>query len=116
MKKIIFILTTICVLLSSCEKMLDVDSTRVVSDENMWEKMEDTRAGLLGIYALTKAALVDNNAFWLYGEVRTGEFVVPIRRDLMAISQQDLNANDETLEALRNWRRWYAVINAANVF
>lgn len=116
MKKILYVFTAVCISLSSCEKMLDVDSTRVVSDENMWEKMEDTRAGLLGVYALTKSALVDRNAFWLYGEVRTGEYSIPLRRDLMAISEQDLNANNETLEALRNWRRWYAVINAANVF
>ncbi|MGO1243948.1 MAG: RagB/SusD family nutrient uptake outer membrane protein [Sphingobacterium sp.] len=116
MKKIFYVLMVVCISLSSCEKMLSVDSTRVVSDENMWEKMEDTRAGLLGIYALTKSALVDHNAYWLYGEVRTGEYSVPVRRDLMAISQQDLNANNETLEALRNWRRWYAVINSANVF
>lgn len=102
--------------LAGCDKMLDIDSTRVVSEEHMWEKMEDTRAALMGIYAVTKSALVDRNAFWLYGEVRSGEYAIPSRQDLRAISNNDLNANDETLETLRNWRRWFAVVNAANVF
>src|SRR5690606_37860047 len=43
-------------------------------------------------------------------------FAIPLRGDLRAIAENELNANDETLEALRNWRRWYAVINAANIF
>lgn len=116
MKKILYVFVLFSLSLVSCSKMLDIDSTRVVSEEHMWEKMEDTRAALLGVYALTKSALVDRNAFWLYGEVRSGEYSVPVRRDLMAIAANQLTANDETLEALRNWRRWYAVINAANVF
>jgi len=115
MKKIFYFLAFLA-LSSSCNKMLDVESTRVVSEEYMWEKMEDTRGALMGVYALTKSALVDNNAFWLYGEVRSGDYAIPFRRDLKAIATNDLNANDATLEALRNWRRWYAVVNAANVF
>lgn len=102
--------------LAGCESMLDVDSTRTVSEKHTWERMEDTRAALMGVYALTKSALVDRNAFWLYGEVRSGDFAIPLRGDLRAIAENELNANDETLEALRNWRRWYAVINAANIF
>lgn len=116
MKKILYFLAILSLPFTSCDKMLDIESTRVVSEEYMWEKMEDSRTALMGVYALTKSALVDRNAFWLYGEVRSGEYAIPMRRDLKAISDNDLNANDETLEALRNWRRWYAVVNAANVF
>lgn len=116
MKKILYFLAILSLLFTSCDKMLDIESTRVVSEEYMWEKMEDSRTALMGVYALTKSALVDRNAFWLYGEVRSGEYAIPMRRDLKAIAANDLNANDETLEALRNWRRWFAVVNAANVF
>lgn len=116
MKKILYNLSFLILLSTGCSKMLDIDSTRVVSEENMWEKIEDTRAKLMGVYAMTKSALVDHNAFWLYGEVRSGEYAIPSRMDLRAIADNELNANDPTLEALRNWRRWYAAVNEANIF
>ncbi|ULT28018.1 hypothetical protein KUH03_16280 [Sphingobacterium sp. E70] len=65
--------------------MLDIDSSRTVKEENMWNALEDTRAGLMGIYGLTKAALDDNNGYWLYGDVRSGDFESPNRQDLKAI-------------------------------
>lgn len=99
-----------------CKNVLDIDSTRTVGEKNMWNKLEDTRAALLGTYALTRAALVDNNAFWIYGDVRSGEFSSPTRQDLKAVINNDLNASYPVLEALSNWRRWYAVINSANIF
>lgn len=99
-----------------CNKMLDVDSTRVVGEKNMWNSLEDTRAGLMGTYGLVRAALADHNAHWLYGDVRAGEFTSPARQDLRAIISQDLSASYPSLEALSNWRRWYAVINSANIF
>ena len=113
-KLIIFLLLTITC--ASCSKMLEIDSTRLVSEKNMWRSLEDSRAGLIGVYALTKAALGDHNAHWLYGEMRTNEFISPNREDLKAIAQNDLNAAYPSIEALSNWRRWYAVINSANIF
>lgn len=99
-----------------CEKMLDIDSTRTVSEENMWNKLEDTRAALMGVYGLTQTAMADHNAHWLYGDVRAGEFASPNRQDLKAIIENDLNGSYPSLEALSNWRRWFAVVNAANIF
>lgn len=116
MKRIWIYLLLSIGLLSSCEKMLDVDSTRLVSEENMWEKMEDSRAAILGVYALCKSALSDHNAIWLYGEVRSGEFSIPTRQDLKAIGSNDLKAPHESVLALQNWRRWYAVVNSATIF
>lgn len=116
MKKVLYYLMFLTLPLAGCSKMLDIDSTRVVSEEHMWEKMEDTRAALMGVYAVTKSALVDRNAFWLYGEVRSDEYAIPARMDLRAVASNNLNTNDQTLETLRSWRRWYAVVNAANVF
>lgn len=101
---------------SGCKKMLDIDSSRTVNEENMWNALEDTRAGLMGLYGLTKAALGDYNAYWLYGDVRSGDFESPNRQDLKAIINNDLKANYESLAALSNWRRWFAVVNAANIF
>lgn len=102
--------------LGGCEKMLDVDSSRVVGEKNMWNTLEDSRAAIMGTYGLVRAALVDHNAHWLYGDVRAGEFTAPTRQDLRAIISQDLTASYPSIEAISNWRRWYAVINSANVF
>ena len=103
-------------LIGSCEEMLDIDSTRVVGEQNMWNSLEDTRAALMGTYGLTRAALADNNAFWLYGDVRLGPFRSPVRQDLKAIIGNNLDASYPVVESLSNWRRWYAVINSANLF
>ncbi|MGH2622994.1 MAG: RagB/SusD family nutrient uptake outer membrane protein, partial [Sphingobacterium sp.] len=91
--------------------MLDIDSTRLVSEENMWLNMEDSRAALMGIYGLTKSALNDHNAHWLYGEVRSGDYAVPLRQDLKAIANSNLNASFGSMTDLKSWRRWYAVVN-----
>ncbi len=114
--RIILILMLITLLNAGCKKVLDIDSTRTVAEENMWNKLEDSRAALLGTYSLTRAALVDNNAYWIYGDVRSGEFSSPTRQDLKAVINNNLSASYPVLDALSNWRRWYAVINSANIF
>ncbi|WP_316823927.1 RagB/SusD family nutrient uptake outer membrane protein [Pedobacter miscanthi] len=116
MKKIILSSLAFLILLSGCSKVLDVDSVRTVSEKNMWNTLEDARAGLLGIYALSRAAMVDNNAHWLYGDVRPKTFTSPNRPDLNAIINNSLNASFPTLDALSDWTRWFAVVNAANLF
>ncbi len=106
----------VVLLTGGCQKMLDIDSKRVVGEKNMWNSLEDTRAALMGTYGLVRAAMADHNAHWLYGDVRAGEFTSPTRQDLRAIMTQDLKASYPSLEAITNWRRWYAVINSANIF
>lgn len=117
MKKII-LLSLICltVITNSCKKTLDVTSSRVVSETNYWNTLEDARAGIMGVYGLTRAALADNNGHWIYGDVRMGNFASPIRQDLKAVIANNLNASYPVLNALSNWRRFYAIVNAANTF
>ena len=115
MKRIILITMLFFTTLCGCKKALDINSVRTVGEVNMWNKLEDSRAGLMGVYALTRAALIDNNAHWLYGDVRSGDFTTPNRQDLKAIINNSLNASYPTIEALSNWVRWYAVVNAANL-
>lgn len=115
-KIVSMLLVLLALFATGCKKILDIDSTRTVGEKNMWNKLEDTRAALLGTYSLTRAALADNNAHWIYGDVRTGEFNSPARQDLKAVINNDLNASYPVIEALSNWRRWYAVINSANIF
>ncbi|WP_316815086.1 RagB/SusD family nutrient uptake outer membrane protein [Pedobacter nyackensis] len=103
-------------LMNSCKKLTDTPSTRVVGEINMWNKLEDARAALMGIYGLGRAAMVDNNAHWIYGDVRGRQFISPSRQDLKAVNDNRLMASYKTLNELSNWRRWYSVINSANVF
>lgn len=103
-------------LAGGCKKILDKDSTRVVNEENYWNTLEDARAGIMGVYGLTRAALADNNRYWIYGDVRMGNFDSPIRQDLKAVIANNLTANYPVVEELSNWTRFYAVVNAANLF
>src|SRR5215471_1563256 len=108
-----------CILLgtfSSCNKMLDVKSSRLAPEANSWQRLEDTRGALMGMYGLMRAALAENNAHWLWGELRGGDFTSTSRSDLKAIIHGNLNFNYPTLQALSDWRRFYAVINSASTF
>ncbi|MFD2872508.1 RagB/SusD family nutrient uptake outer membrane protein [Mucilaginibacter ximonensis] len=117
MKKIILLsLIFLTVIANSCKKTLDVTSSRVVSETNYWNTLEDARAGIMGVYGLTRAALAENNGHWIYGDVRMGNFASPLRQDLKAVIANNLNASYPVINDLSNWRRFYAVINAANTF
>lgn len=106
----------ICLGLGACNKSLEIDSKHSISEENQWSSITDTRSSLLGIYGLFRAALADNNAHWLYGEMREGDFQSYVREDLRAINVHNLNSSYKIVEDLKNWRRFYAVINAASIF
>ncbi|GAA4306775.1 RagB/SusD family nutrient uptake outer membrane protein [Mucilaginibacter gynuensis] len=116
MKKILYITLMSLVVFTGCNKVLDKESVRVVGEVNMWNTVEDARAGIMGVYALTRAALSDNNGHWIYGDVRTGEFMSPNRQDLKAVRTNTLNASYPVVEALSDWTRYYAIVNGANIF
>jgi hypothetical protein len=117
MKKIVLLsLIFFTLVAGGCKKALDINSTRVVNEVNSWNNMEDSRAKLLGVYGLTRAALADNNGHWIYGDVRMGAFESPLRQDLKAIIKNDLKAAYPVVQELSNWRRFYAIVNAANIF
>jgi len=110
------VLAVLCSVLFSCNKMLDVESNRVKPEKDNWEDIEDTRNALIGVYGLMRAALCDNATHWMQGEFRMGDFAAVSRPDLKAVIGNDLNASYGLVRDLHNWRRFYAVINAANLF
>lgn len=107
---------SILVSTSSCEKFLDVESNHIVNEENKWKDINDIRGSLLGVYGLLRTALAENNAHWMYGELRNGDFTTLNRRDLQDIVEGRLNSSAELVQNVSDWRRFYAVINAANLF
>ncbi|TSJ43060.1 RagB/SusD family nutrient uptake outer membrane protein [Mucilaginibacter corticis] len=117
MKKIILLsLIFFTLVADSCKKALNVTPTSVVNETNTWNTIEDARAAIMGVYGLTRAALADDNGHWIYGDVRMGNFVSPTRQDLKAVVNNNLNAAYPVLNELSNWRRFYAIVNAANIF
>ena len=100
----------------SCTKRLEAPNRSVAGEELHWKSMSETQAGLMGIYGLMRSAMVSNNAHWLYGDVRGGDFSIYSRADLAAIKSNTLNASFPIIQSLSNWQRFYAVINAASVF
>src|SRR5690606_2227760 len=95
-------------------------SYHAASEEQQWNKLEDARAGLMGIYGLTRAALVENNGHWINGDLRAGDFTVTKgaynESQLRAVVNNQLSRAYPMFEQLANWRRFYAAINAAAVY
>lgn len=111
---LILLVTALC-LNVSCKKMLDVESSRLATENGHWTTLLDTRSGLMATYGLMRAALADNNAHWLWGEFRNGDFASTSRSDLAAITNGNLNASYPLLQNVSNWRAFYAVINSASL-
>ncbi|QEC71055.1 hypothetical protein FSB73_04535 [Arachidicoccus ginsenosidivorans] len=118
MRSIKILLSTCLLLLiaASCNKKLDVDTNAMANEDTEWKSLDDTRSNLIGVYALFRAALATNNDYWMWGELRNGDFVSTTRADLKAVIDGDLNASYATLDEMKSWRRFFAVINAANLF
>lgn len=95
--------------------MLDLTSHRALTEENMWQNKNDARAGLSACYALMRAAMVNENAHWVYGDMRAGDFQVTRRGDLQAVVESNLNATFSTMDEWRDWRRFYAAIAQCNL-
>lgn len=103
-------------LATGCKKILDIHSSHAVDENNFWNSHDDTRTALIGAYGLMRAALSNDDAYWMYGDLRDGDFKSYQRQDLKAIIDGNLNASFPLLDDLSNWRRFYAVINACNMF
>ena len=112
----LFFLVPFVVSISSCNKLLEVDARHSVNEGKKWEDINDARASLMGVYGLLRTALAEGNAFWLYGDLRQGDFISDSRRDLQQVVNGELNSSSSLLVQLSNWRKFYAVINAANIF
>ncbi len=101
--------------LSSCNKMLDIPTKRAVASENMWQTKNDAWAGSAACYALIRAALANENAYWVYGDLRGHDFSVTRRGDLKAVVDNQLTSNYSTMDSWRDWRRFYAAIDQCNI-
>jgi peptidoglycan hydrolase-like protein with peptidoglycan-binding domain len=115
---VVVMLMGLSVLISatSCNKKLDIVSSSLGSESKEWASISDTRAHLMGMYGLMRAATSNSYAHWVYGEMRYGDFTAYSRADLRSVQENKLKAAYPLVKDLTDWRRFYAVINAASLF
>ncbi len=104
------------VAMTGCSGFLDVDPKHEASETQQWKSLEDTRSALIGMYGLMRSALVNNNMYWATNELRAGDFTVLNNPDLQAIVDNNLSTNIDLIDEIGDWNKFYAAINAANVF
>ena len=114
----VVILITGCSLwmLSACNKQLEIKSTSLSNETGAWDSYDDVGSALTGLYGLLRTAMADQNAYWLFGDLREGDFTSVSRPDLKAIIEGKLNLTYPVIQQLLDWRRYYAVIDACNQF
>ena len=115
-KGLLILLIAIPALNFSCKKVLDIESSRLSNEDTHWSSLQDTRSGLMASYSLMRSAMAENNAHWLWGELRNGDFTASSRSDLKVIINQNLKASFPLVQKLTSWRAFYAVINSASLF
>ncbi|MBO9618893.1 MAG: RagB/SusD family nutrient uptake outer membrane protein [Niabella sp.] len=100
----------------SCNKKLEITPEHAYGQAVAWNTMDDINSNFFAVYALFRATMATNNDYLLWGELRGGDFASVQRADLKAVIDGNLNAPFPQLDEMRDWRRFYAVINAANLF
>lgn len=113
---VIVLLSCSLLALTACNKQLDIKSTSLSNETGAWDSYDDVGSALTGLYGLLRTAMADQNAYWLFGDLRSGDFTAVSRPDLKAIIDGKLNLSYPLIQQLLDWRRYYAVIDACNQF
>lgn len=123
MKRIKYILPALmaaCMLLtvSSCKKILELESENVPSSNKFWKTEKDALAGLLGGYSLLRDALTDENRYYVYGDVPANTFEITYTSDYSIHQIRDGSFDGVYygyLENLQDWTKFYKSIAQANL-
>lgn len=116
-KKILyFSLAVLMTMMMACNKKLDVQTSQAADEAGHWSTYENARSGIIGLYGATRSALAQNDAHWILGELRNGDFTALSRSDLSSVINGKLNAGFPLLQSVSDWRPFYAAINACNLF
>lgn len=115
-RKIKFLMIAVIFTQAACNKALDIQSIHSSGEAVTWTSITDARSALFGIYGLLRSALAQEDGYWIYGDLRMGDFTSYDRPDLNAVIHNELNGTYSVLNDMENWQRFYAVINAAAVF
>jgi hypothetical protein len=103
---------------SGCKKLLELEPTVAPTSINFWANDKDALAGLLGGYSLLRDALLDENRFYVYGDVPANTFRITYSSDYSIHQIRDGSLDGVYygyLENLQNWTKFYKSIAQANL-
>lgn len=109
---IVSLLTLFGIVMTSCNKWLDLQPQDGITKAEFWKTKEDVRAALMGIYSALNAGPVETKIF-IWGELRA---------DMVDVSSYALddyrlvkNYNILSTNDISNWAAMYSVINSCNL-
>lgn len=110
-KFIPIVLISLC---TSCKDYLTIDNleTRTVS-EGYYDSAQKVEQAVIGGYVDLRRAMLNNYAWLMYAEGRTGDLTVATNYQTLVV-QQKLTADNLYLQQLSDWGYFYDVIKDAN--
>ncbi len=97
---------------ASCTKDLDVAPTSLITVASFWQKEEDARGALYGMYIRLRNEAVTN--LFVMGEARS-ETLTSALVGTLNFERYYQNSLDADMGTLINWQTMYSVVNAANL-
>jgi len=118
---IFLLISSGCVMFSSCKKFLDEEPVSVATEINFWKTPDDAASGVAGTYSLLRTALNSGAiAHYGYGDLPTEEFSNAAGEDLPDISNMNYSIGVPAssvyrpMYKLRRWDNFYRVIDQAS--
>jgi starch-binding outer membrane protein, SusD/RagB family len=98
----------LCLIVSSCDNVLNIEPKSIVTNVNMWEDESDAKGAMNGMYRQFRQAM---NQTFLWGDARTGFYTrgVSIRNPELFENRVNPGSNGS------NWNNLYTTINDANL-
>lgn len=107
-------LALVLLALSSCTNFLTIeDPEDKTIREGYYNSAQRIEQAVIGIYIDFRRALLNNRAYLMYGEARSGDLMVDANAYEFVVAQQ-LKAEQAELIQLTDWEYFYDVINNAN--
>jgi len=108
------LITTVVIAFSSCEDYLTVTEVenRTIS-VGYYDSPQKVEQAVVGVYVDLRRALLENYAWLMYGEVRTGDLTLAVEY-MDKVGSQQLTDNNRQIRQLTDWRHFYDAINNAN--
>lgn len=97
---------------TSCTKDLDVAPTSLITVASFWQKEDDARGALYGMYIRLRSEAVTN--LFVMGETRS-ETLTSALVGTLNFERYYQNSLDANMGTLVTWQTMYSVINAANL-
>lgn len=107
MKKYLYLILLAAVLLSSCDKWMDLKPENGRLSETYWQKEEDVHNTIISCYTRMRDCL-EKMVQW--GEVRADVLVVKGNEDATKIQEQNITSDNGIVK----WNCFYRMINSAN--